>query len=175
VIIDGEVLAIPKANVDTDQIIPARYLTRLDAAGMGVHLFEGMPEGQALLATAPDASILVTGDNFGCGSSREHAAWALRERGFRAIVAPSFARIFLENCFSNGIVPIALPQETVDALASARRMTIDVAAGTLRADGGAPITFDIDPLRREFLLGGGLLPYLAAKRDAIRAWEAARP
>ncbi len=173
-IVEGSVLAVPRANVDTDQIIPARYLTRLDAAGMGEHCFEGMPDGPALLEANPEASILVTGDNFGCGSSREHAAWALRERGFRAVIAPSFARIFLENCYNNGIVPVALPQATVDALAGAKRIAIDVAAGTLRADGGEPVAFAIDPLRREFLLGGGLLPYLAAKRDAIRAWEAAR-
>jgi len=174
VIVDGAVLAIPRANIDTDQIIPARYLTRIDADGMGEHLFEGLPDGAALLASRPGAAVLVTGDNFGCGSSREHAAWALRDRGFRAVVAPSFARIFHENAYNNGIVPIALPQDVVDALMRARSVVIDVDAQTLRADGGDPIAFELDPLRKHFVLGGGFLPFLAAKIDAIRAWEAAR-
>ena len=173
-IIDGTVLAIMRANIDTDQIIPARYLTRIDSAGMGEHLFEGLPDGAALLASQPDAAFLVTGDNFGCGSSREHAAWALRDRGFCAVIAPSFARIFHENAYDNGIVPIVLPQATVDALAGAKRMTLDVEVQELSADGGAPIPFALDPLRKHFVLGGGFLQFMASKIDAVRAWEAAR-
>jgi 3-isopropylmalate dehydratase small subunit len=173
-IVDGTVLPIPRANIDTDQIIPAHYLTRIDAEGMGEHLFEGMPDGAALLAKHAGASIVVAGENFGCGSSREHAAWALRDRGFGAVVAPSFARIFHENAYNNGVVPVIVPQETVDALLLARRIAIDVDGETLRADGGEPIRFTLDPLRKQFVLGGGFLKYLEAKIPAVRAWEAQR-
>ncbi len=173
-IVEGTVLPIPRANIDTDQIIPAHYLTRIDADGMGEHLFEGMPDGADLLARHPGAAIIVTGENFGCGSSREHAAWALRDRGFHAVVAPSFARIFHENAYNNGVVPVILPQETVDALMSARTIAIDVAGETLRADDGEAISFALDPLRKQFVLGGGFLKYLDAKIPTVRAWEAAR-
>ena len=173
-IVEGTVLPIPRANIDTDQIIPAHYLTRIDADGMGEHLFEGMPDGADLLARHPGAAIIVTGENFGCGSSREHAAWALLGRGFRAVIAPSFARIFHENAYNNGVVPVILPQETVDALMSARTIAIDVAGETLRADGGEEISFALDPLRKQFVLGGGFLKYLAAKIPSVRAYEAAR-
>ncbi|HEX3466125.1 MAG TPA: 3-isopropylmalate dehydratase small subunit [Candidatus Elarobacter sp.] len=173
-IVEGGVLAIARANIDTDQIIPARYLTRIDANGMGEHCFEGLPDGAALLSSRPGAAILVTGENFGCGSSREHAAWALKDRGFRAVIAPSFARIFLENAYTNALVPVALPQQVVDELARAQHIAIDVAAETLRADGGEPIAFALDPLRKQFVLGGGFMQYLAAKIPSVRAWEAAR-
>ncbi|BDE07733.1 3-isopropylmalate dehydratase small subunit [Vulcanimicrobium alpinum] len=173
-IVEGSVLAIPRANIDTDQIIPARYLTRIDAAGMGVHLFEGMPDGERLLAQHPGASIVVTGENFGCGSSREHAAWALLDRGFKAVIAPSFARIFHENAYTNALVPVIVPQTIVDGLMSARHIAIDVDGETLRADGGEPIPFGLDALRKHFILGGGFLNYLNAKIPAVRAWEAAR-
>jgi 3-isopropylmalate/(R)-2-methylmalate dehydratase small subunit len=173
-IVEGSVLAIPRANIDTDQIIPARHLTRIDAEGMGEHLFEGLPNGAELLASRPGASILVTGENFGCGSSREHAAWALTGRGFRAVIAPSFARIFLENAYTNALVPVVLPQATVDELASATHISIDVDAETLRADGGPPIAFALDALRKHFVLGGGFLQYLNTKIPSIRCWEAAR-
>jgi 3-isopropylmalate/(R)-2-methylmalate dehydratase small subunit len=173
-IVEGTVLPIPRSNIDTDQIIPAHYLTRIDADGMGEHLFEGMPDGAALLARHAGASIIVTGENFGCGSSREHAAWALLGRGFRAVIAPSFARIFHENAYNNGVVPVILPQETVDELMGARTIAIDVTAETLRADGGEAIPFALDPLRKQFVLGGGVLKYLNAKIPTVRAWEAAR-
>jgi 3-isopropylmalate/(R)-2-methylmalate dehydratase small subunit len=174
VIVEGTVLPIPRANIDTDQIIPAHYLTRIDADGMGEHLFEGMPDGGDLLARHPGAAIIVTGENFGCGSSREHAAWALLGRGFRAVIAPSFARIFHENAYNNGVVPVILPQDAVDALMSARTIAIDVAGETLRADDGEPVAFALDPLRKQFVLGGGFLKYLDAKIPTVRAWEAAR-
>ena len=134
--VEGAVLPIPRANIDTDQIIPAHYLTRIDADGMGEHLFEGMPDGAHLLALHQGASIVVAGENFGCGSSREHAAWALLGRGFHAVIAPSFARIFLENAYNNGVVPVILPQQAVDELMGARTIAIDVEGETLRADGG---------------------------------------
>jgi 3-isopropylmalate/(R)-2-methylmalate dehydratase small subunit len=173
-IVAGDVLAIWRPNIDTDQIIPAHYLTRIDANGMGEHLFEGMPDGGAVLASRPGAAIMVVDENFGCGSSREHAAWALRDRGFKAVIAPSFARIFHENAYNNGIVPVVVPRETAEQLAAARNIEIDVVNETLRADGGAPISFTLDPLRKQFILGGGFLGYLAAKIPQIRAWEAAR-
>ncbi len=172
--IEGSVLPVRRANVDTDQIIPARYLTRIDSGGMGEHLFEGMPDGPQLLAQHPGASIVVAGENFGCGSSREHAAWALLGRGFKAVVAPSFARIFEENAYTNALVPVVVAPAIAEALLSARHVTIDVAAQTLRADDGEPIAFTLDPLRKQFVLGGGFLQFLNAKIPAIRAWEAAR-
>lgn len=173
-IVTGDVLGIWRPNIDTDQIIPAHYLTRIDAEGMGEHLFEGMPDGTRILASRPGAAILVVDENFGCGSSREHAAWALRDRGFKAVIAPSFARIFHENAYNNGLVPVVVPRETAEQLAAAKRIEIDVARETLRADDGPTIAFSLDPLRKQFVLGGGFLPYLAAKIPQIRAWEAAR-
>jgi 3-isopropylmalate/(R)-2-methylmalate dehydratase small subunit len=172
--IEGSVLPVRRANVDTDQIIPARYLTRIDSGGMGEHLFEGMPDGPQLLAQHPGAAIVVAGENFGCGSSREHAAWALLGRGFRAVVAPSFARIFEENAYTNALVPVVVPAAVAEALLTARHIAIDVVAQTLRADGGEPIPFSLDPLRKQFVLGGGFLQFLNAKIPAIRSWEAAR-
>lgn len=173
-IIEGMVLPIRRANIDTDQIIPAQYLTRIDAEGMGEHLFEGMPEGPSLLAQHVGASIVVAGENFGCGSSREHAAWALRDRGFRAVIAPSFARIFLENAYNNGLVPVMLPHVTVDALMDVRKISIDVGGELLSTDMGESIRFSLDPLRKQFVLGGGYLKYLQAKIPMVRVWETAR-
>ena len=172
--IEGSVLPVRQPNVDTDQIIPARYLTRIDADGMGEHLFEGMPDGARLLAEHPGASIVVAAENFGCGSSREHAAWALLGRGFKAVIAPSFARIFEENAYTNALVPVVVPQAVVEQLFAAKNIVIDVAAETLRADGGEPVSFHLDPLRKQFVLGGGFLQYLNARIPSIRAWEAAR-
>ena len=165
---------LPYTNIDTDQIIPARHLTRIDADGMGEHLFEGMTDGPELLARHRAAAIIVTGENFGCGSSREHAAWALLGRGFQAVIAPSFARIFSENAYTNALLPIVLPQHTVDMLMATRWIRIDVESETLWADDGEQIRFALDPLRKQFVLGGGFLNYLQAKIPTVRAWEAAR-
>ncbi len=172
-IIDGRILAIARPNIDTDQIIPARHLTSIDEDGMGQYCMSGMPDGAAQLARVPDAAILVTGENFGCGSSREHAAWALRDRGFRAVIAPSFARIFLENAYNNAIVPIVIDASQLATFAAAERGAIDVDTETIRLDNGQPIPFQLDPLRKAFIIGGGFLPYLATKIDTVRAWEAA--
>ena len=172
-IVEGRILAIPRPNIDTDQIIPAHYLTSIDEAGMGQFCMSGMPDGPEQLARVPDAAILVAGENFGCGSSREHAAWALRDRGFRAIVAPSFARIFLENAYNNALVPIAIDPGALATFAAAVRGTIDVDSETIRLDGGEPIRFELDPLRKAFIVGGGFLPYLASKIETVRRWEAA--
>jgi 3-isopropylmalate/(R)-2-methylmalate dehydratase small subunit len=171
--VEGRILAIPRANIDTDQIIPAHHLTSIDEAGMGQHCMSGMPDGPEHLARVPDATILVTGENFGCGSSREHAAWALRDRGFRAVIAPSFARIFLENAYNNAIVPIVIDPAQLDTFAAAQYGVVDVDHETVRIDGGQPIHFELDELRKAFIVGGGFLPYLASKIPTVRAWEAA--
>jgi 3-isopropylmalate/(R)-2-methylmalate dehydratase small subunit len=172
-IVQGRILAIPRANIDTDQIIPAHHLTSIDEDGMGQYCMSGMPDGPQHLARVPDAQILVAGENFGCGSSREHAAWALRDRGFRAVVAPSFARIFLENAYNNAIVPIVIDPSRLDEFAAAVSARIDVEHQTIALDGGAPVNFELDALRKAFIVGGGFLPYLASKIDRVRQWEAA--
>jgi 3-isopropylmalate/(R)-2-methylmalate dehydratase small subunit len=167
--ITGSVLALDRANVDTDQIIPAHRLTGIDTAGLGQHLFASMPGGPELLAAHPNAVILVTRENFGCGSSREHAVWALQDRGFRAVIAPSFARIFEENAYNRGVAPIVVPAEKIDALLRTKSIAIDVEHETLVAD-GETIAFTLDPLRKRFLLEGGYLEFLASRVDRVREW-----
>jgi 3-isopropylmalate/(R)-2-methylmalate dehydratase small subunit len=174
VIVEGGVLPVDRANVDTDQIVPAYLLTGITSSGLGVHLFKGMTGGLELLAAHPGASIVVARENFGCGSSREHAAWALIDRGFRAVVAPSFARIFGENAYNNGVAPIVVASDEIDALLSAPSLRIDLAAETLTAPSGRILPFALDPLRKRFLLEGGYVDFLAGKRDAVRAWLAQR-
>jgi len=173
VIVSGTVLPVDKANVDTDQIIPAHCLTGVETSGLGKHLFAGMPGGRDLLAQHPGASIVVTRENFGCGSSREHAVWALEDCGFRAVIAPSFARIFWENCYNRGVSPIEVSADEIDALLAAPEIAIDLTAERLRAN-GREIAFSLDPLRKQFVLEGGYYAYLASKRDGVRAWLAAR-
>jgi 3-isopropylmalate/(R)-2-methylmalate dehydratase small subunit len=170
----GTVLPMPQPNIDTDQIIPAHYLTTIDESGMGEHLLEGMTGGRDALAKHPGATIWVTGENVGCGSSREHAAWALKDAGFRAVIAPSFARIFLDNCYMNGIVPVVVEQAQIARFAAAKQVTVDIEAETVQADADPPVRFQLDPARKPFLLGGGFLNYLAGKIPQIRAWEAKR-
>jgi 3-isopropylmalate/(R)-2-methylmalate dehydratase small subunit len=174
VILEGNVLPLDRANVDTDQIIPAHQLTGIEKTGLGKHLFTGMTGGVELLASYPDASIIVARENFGCGSSREHAAWSLVDRGFRAVVAPSFARIFFENAYNNGIAPIIVPAEEIDALLDSKSLRIDLETERLDRDDGTVLAFELDPLRKQFLLSGGYMAFLASKVNAVRAWEAAR-
>jgi 3-isopropylmalate/(R)-2-methylmalate dehydratase small subunit len=168
----GNVLPLDRANVDTDQIIPAHYLTGIETTGLGKHLFTGMTGGQELLAAHPDASIVVSRENFGCGSSREHAAWSLADRGFRAVIAPSFARIFFENAYNNGIAPIVIEDAHIASLLGAATLEIDLEAGTIGLPDGTSLSFTLDPLRKEFLLSGGYMAFLAQKRGAVRAWLA---
>ncbi len=172
-IVRGTVLPVDSANVDTDQIIPAHYLTGVETSGLGMHLFEGMPGGAELLAHHAGASVLVARENFGCGSSREHAVWALEDRGIRACVAPSFARIFWENCYNRGVAPIVVDSAEIDALLAAPEIEIDLTAQTLRAN-GRELRFELDELRKRFVLEGGYYAYLASKRSEVRAWVAAR-
>ena len=155
-------------NVDTDQIIPARFLKVTDKAGIGNHLFQdwrynddGSPKADFILNQAPanTAQILVAGNNFGCGSSREHAPWALLDFGIRCVVAPSFADIFYNNCFKNGLLPVVLPRDVVEQLMEQAGgpnhvFSIDLAAQTVTAPDGKVHGFDIDEGRKASLLAG---------------------
>jgi 3-isopropylmalate/(R)-2-methylmalate dehydratase small subunit len=173
-IVAGPVLPIPRPNIDTDQIIPARYLTTIDDTGMGEFAFSGMTGGPQLVKEHPGAVVLVTGENVGCGSSREHAVWALQGIGIKAVVAPSFARIFHENCYMNGVVPVIVDEALISRFAAAKTIAVDVQNETVQADDDAPIPFKLDPARKPFALGGGFLKYLNGKIPAIRAWEKTR-
>ncbi|MFO1037527.1 MAG: 3-isopropylmalate dehydratase small subunit [Geminicoccaceae bacterium] len=166
----GIAAPLPMSNVDTDQIIPAKWLKTIKRTGLGVGLFEahrydaeGKPRPDFVLHREPytKASVLIAGENFGCGSSREHAPWALLDFGIRCVIAPSFADIFHNNCFKNGILPIVLPQEQVDLLmkeaanAPDPTFTIDLEAQLIhRPTGNQPIPFSIDPANRQKLLEG---------------------
>jgi len=161
---------LPMVNVDTDKIIPARWLKTILRTGLGTALFEtlryddqGAERPEFVLNREPwrHAQILITGENFGCGSSREHAPWALLDYGISCVIAPSFADIFYNNCFKNGILPIVLPKEQVDLLmheaASAPDPTFTVDLDTkeiMRPQGNAPIAFDVDGHARHCLLNG---------------------
>lgn len=185
-----------RANVDTDAIIPSREMKSVSKKGLADGLFAGWrytavggrePNPDFIMndPAYADAQILLGGENFGCGSSREHAAWALAEYGFRAIVAPSFNPIFRGNCVRNGIVPIELPEEVVEALAreiaddpQADRITIDLAAQTITAPSGRTLSFSIEAEAKEMLLHGLDAIDLTLKRrgeiDAFRAADAER-
>ncbi|MDI3257582.1 MAG: 3-isopropylmalate dehydratase small subunit [Kyrpidia sp.] len=166
---EGLVAPLDRVNVDTDQIIPKQFLKRIQRTGFGQFLFydwrfreDGTPDPDFVLNRAEyrQASILLARDNFGCGSSREHAPWALQDFGFRVIVAPSFADIFYNNCFKNGLLPLRLPGEVVDRLFAevqrrpGYRLTVDLESCEVRDGQGWKTGFDIDPFRRESLLKG---------------------
>ncbi|MEE8252916.1 MAG: 3-isopropylmalate dehydratase small subunit, partial [Hyphomicrobium sp.] len=165
----GVAAPLPMRNVDTDMIIPKQFLKTIKRTGLGKSLFFELRYDDAgkdiseFVLNQPayrDAKILVTGENFGCGSSREHAPWALLDFGFRCVIAPSFADIFYNNCFQNGILPIMLPQADVDKLMDdARRganatITVDLESQEIRGPDGGAIKFDIDPFRKHCLLNG---------------------
>lgn len=166
----GLVAALLRANVDTDQIIPKQFLKRVERTGFGSSLFHDWryrsdgsanPEFELNRPGAAGASILVTGANFGCGSSREHAPWALQDYGFRVLVAPSFADIFYGNCCQNGLLPVVLQEDQVTELArragsSERgyRLTVDLVGKRVSDAEGFAAEFEIDPYRREMLLLG---------------------
>jgi 3-isopropylmalate/(R)-2-methylmalate dehydratase small subunit len=191
------VAPLDRANVDTDAIIPKQFLKSIRRAGFGPYLFDewryldhGEPDMDCSERPLnPDfvlnrleyqgAEILLTRENFGCGSSREHAPWALEDYGFRAIIAPSFADIFYNNCFKNGLLPIALPADVVDSLfkelTEGYQLTIDLALQKITTPSGREIGFDVDENRKYRLLNGlddiGLTLQHA---DEIKAYEAAR-
>jgi 3-isopropylmalate/(R)-2-methylmalate dehydratase small subunit len=165
----GIVAPLDRADVDTDQIIPKQFLKRIERTGYGQYLFwdwrasaDGTPIEDFVLNRDPftKASILVARDNFGCGSSREHAAWALRDHGFRAVLAPSFADIFRENADQNGIAALELEAEEIKSLLSRAEseapleLTVDLAAGTVSDASGVVARFEIDEFRRKCLLEG---------------------
>jgi 3-isopropylmalate/(R)-2-methylmalate dehydratase small subunit len=165
----GRVVALPRANVDTDQIIPKQFLKRIERTGFGPFLFydwrylsDGRenPDFDLNRAEARGATVLLTGPNFGCGSSREHAPWALADFGFRAIIAPSFADIFYANCCQSGLLPVMLPSEVVDHLFTRCRapegleLTLDLDAQMVRDGRELQVRFEIEPYRRDMLLRG---------------------
>jgi 3-isopropylmalate/(R)-2-methylmalate dehydratase small subunit len=165
----GIVAALNQVNVDTDQIIPKQFLKRIERTGFGQFLFfdwrfleDGSPNPSFELNRDEfkGASILLAGDNFGCGSSREHAPWALADYGFRVLIAPSFADIFYNNCFKNGMLPIRLPEAEVGRLfrkvesAPGYQLSIDLESQTISDAQGLSLRFDVDPFRRESLLKG---------------------
>jgi 3-isopropylmalate/(R)-2-methylmalate dehydratase small subunit len=178
---------LPMINVDTDMIIPKQYLKTIARTGLGEGLFAELRYDEAgerlpdfVLHNHPytEAQILIAGDNFGCGSSREHAPWALLDFGFRCIVAPSFADIFYNNCFKNGILPVVLPQSEIDKLIDdASRganavMTVDLEAQEIRGPDGGSIPFDVDPHRKRCLMEGlDDIALTIEKADAIEAFE----
>jgi 3-isopropylmalate/(R)-2-methylmalate dehydratase small subunit len=183
----GRVVTMDRANVDTDQIIPKQFLKRIERTGFGEFLFWDwardengniIPDFELNRPKAKGASVLVTRRNFGCGSSREHAPWALLDFGIRCVIAPSFADIFYNNCFQNGILPIALPASDVDKLMDdANRganatVTIDLERQEIRGPDGGLIRFEIDPFRKHCLLNGlDGIGLTLEKAKAIDAYE----
>jgi 3-isopropylmalate/(R)-2-methylmalate dehydratase small subunit len=167
--IDGDVTVLDRDNVDTDQIIPKQFLKRVERTGFGEFLFfDWAKQPGWSLEKNP---ILVAGRNFGCGSSREHAPWALEDYGFKAVIAPSFADIFFSNCTKIGLLPVALPEEDVRAVMAAGHARIDLEAQEVSFD-GRTASFEIDPDARHRLLNGLDEIGLTLQRDdAIGAYE----
>jgi 3-isopropylmalate/(R)-2-methylmalate dehydratase small subunit len=171
-VIEGDVSTLRRADVDTDQIIPKQFLKRIERSGFGEFLFYDWAKEPGW--DLPANPILAAGPNFGCGSSREHAPWALEDYGFRAIVAPSFADIFFSNCTKAGLLPIVLPQDDVEALMDAGRARVDLEAQTIEY-GDGPKHFDIDPGVRHRLLNGlDDIALSLARADEIDAYERER-
>src|SRR3712207_5424677 len=180
--------ALPQADVDTDQIIPARYLRTTNKEGLSEALFadwrfdkDGQPRPDFVLnqPEVAGAEILIAGNNFGCGSSREHAPWALQAGGFKAVISTYFADIFSNNALKNGLLPIVVDQETYYQLVSMceedpeTRVTVDLASQSLTLPGGQQVPFPIDPFAKHCLLHGvDQLGFLMSQADAIAAYEA---
>ena len=171
-VISGPVTRLARADVDTDQIIPKQFLKRIERTGFGEFLFYDWAQEPGW--SLPKNPILATGPNFGCGSSREHAPWALQDYGFKAIVASSFADIFFSNCTKIGLLPVVLPEEEVRALMAAGTAEVDLEALEVRFDGRA-VPFHIEEDRRHRLLNGLDDIALTLERDdAISAYERER-
>jgi 3-isopropylmalate/(R)-2-methylmalate dehydratase small subunit len=166
--LDGRAAPMPNANIDTDQIIPKQFLKTVEREGLAKGLFydarfdaEGNPKPDFVLHRPEYAGthILITGDNFGCGSSREHAPWALMDFGIRCVISTSFADIFYNNCFQNGLLPVVVPPEALhelmgEALGGNHVFSVDLEAQTVTAPSGKVVRFDIDPSRKEKMLKG---------------------
>jgi 3-isopropylmalate/(R)-2-methylmalate dehydratase small subunit len=166
----SRVVVIPQENIDTDQIIPARFLKTTDKAGLGQNLFADRPEFRANVAGG--SQVLVAGNNFGCGSSREHAPWALVDFGFKAVISTSFADIFRQNSLKNGLLPIVVDPATHALLKPGTLVSVDLAAQTLAIDGGPTVTFPIDSFAKTCLLENlDELGYILKHEDAIAAFE----
>jgi 3-isopropylmalate/(R)-2-methylmalate dehydratase small subunit len=197
--LDGLVAPLDRANVDTDAIIPKQFLKSIKRSGFGPNLFDEWryldhgepgqdcstrPKNPDFVLNQPryqGAQILLTRDNFGCGSSREHAPWALEDYGFRVLIGPSFADIFFNNCFKNGLLPIVLPAAEVDALFAqcaaidGYRLKVDLPAQTITRPDGVVIAFDVDAFRKECLINGWDDIGLTLRHaDEIRAFEQKR-
>jgi 3-isopropylmalate/(R)-2-methylmalate dehydratase small subunit len=182
---------LPLANVDTDKIIPARHLKTIARTGLGRWLFdtlrydaEGQERPDFVLNQEPwrGAQILIAHENFGCGSSREHAPWALLDFGIRCVIAPSFADIFFNNTFKNGILPVVLPREQCDALmqdarlGANARVTVDLPRQVVVRPNGEEFRFEVDPFRKHLLLNGlDDIGQTLQRAAAIDAYEARRP
>ena len=184
--IHSRALALPRSNIDTDQIIPARFLSTTEQAGLGRHLFndwrsraDGSPDPEFVL-NRPESvgcSILIAGANFGCGSSREHAPWALLDAGFAAVVASEIADIFRGNALKNGLLPVVLPEPVVTELVAHPdwELHIDVAARALSVPDGRQFLFPLDPFQQACLLAGtDELGYLLTQSAAITRFEESR-
>ena len=189
--VSGRLVPLAAADIDTDQIIPARFLKVIDKEGLGRNLFadwrydaDGRPRPDFILNQpgAAGATILLAGDNFGCGSSREHAPWALLGYGFQAVISTSFADIFRNNALKNGLLPVAVDAATLEELFDIVRrdplaaVTIDLAAQTLRLPDGRAVPFPIDGFSKACVLAGvDQLGYILKHDAAIAAFEAERP
>jgi 3-isopropylmalate/(R)-2-methylmalate dehydratase small subunit len=184
----GLVVAMDRANVDTDQVIPKQFLKRIERTGFGQFLFfdwrflaDGSPNPEFELnqPEAEGGSVLLAKDNFGCGSSREHAVWALADYGFRSVLAPSFADIFFNNCFKNGLLPVVLEQTVIDQLfvkaaTAGYQLTVDLEACQVRDDDGLEVSFEVDAFRRQCLLEGlDDIALTLQHEDRITAFEQA--
>jgi 3-isopropylmalate/(R)-2-methylmalate dehydratase small subunit len=183
-VIEGTAVPLDRSDVDTDQIIPAQYLKRIERTGFGPFLFDEWRKDPSFVLNDPryeGASILIAGSNFGSGSSREHAPWALEDYGFRAVIAPSFADIFRNNCFKIGLLPVELRTESVRALMDAvlddptTRIVVDLPGRAVRAP-GLDETFDIDEFTHWRLIEGlDDIGLSLRNEEKISAFEASRP
>ena len=187
----GLAAPLDRVNADTDQIIPKQFLKRIERTGFGQFLFfdwryqaDGKtpdPEFELNQPQYRGATVLITGKNFGCGSSREHAPWALADYGFKAILAPSFADIFYNNCFKNGMLPVTLPEKTITMLLARAKtpgyqMTVDLEKLTISDESGFSESFEVDAFRRHCLLNGQDDIGLTLQHEPdITAYEARRP
>jgi 3-isopropylmalate/(R)-2-methylmalate dehydratase small subunit len=167
--ITSNVVVVPQENIDTDQIIPARFLKVTDKAGIGAHLFEDRPD----FGVKKGSQVLVGGNNFGCGSSREHAVWALKDFGFNAVVSTSFADIFWQNSLKNGLLPVVVDSKTHALLQQPGVLvTIDLASQTLSIENGPTATFPIDSFSKTCILEGlDEIGYIQKHESAIAAYE----
>jgi 3-isopropylmalate/(R)-2-methylmalate dehydratase small subunit len=176
--VEGRAVPFGRKNVDTDLIIPARWLKTVTREGLGRGAFEALREDPDNIFDKPEfkgAPIIIAGDNFGCGSSREHAAWALLDMGVKAVIAPSFSDIFAGNAFKNGIVAVVLPQEQIDRLmevAETHPVTIDLEHQTVTTPFQDRFTFEIDPFRKKCLIEGlDEVGITLTHEDALAAYE----